>query len=626
MSEKEKQIEIYRQALEKSSEVNRTLGLFFAFFLLYILITVASTTDLQLFESESTVVLPILDINLPLKAYYVVVPFLIIMFHYNVLFNLERHSQKLLQWKAAHSDEKSVDYDTLHPFIFNYLIKLDLSSYTTLHLLIRLVVSLFPLSLIMFIQFKFAPYHSWTITSLHFICVILDWLLLKTHSSEIKGILNSKESSQAQKVKYQKLLQYRFERWIVGFSIFHFIILFSLLKLHLLPRYFVSLFKATELLPYISLEEATLIRSKPDRDLLQLYVNEDERDISKVIKDLNLKFTRGYDLSGRDLSYANFSGANLTRCNFKGTNLNEATFTNAVLDGANFQEASMLKTNLEFAHLFRADLTRSCLQMAFMRGANLEQAVIREASLQDANLQGANLNSVNLEESDLSGADLEGSSLDSVDFQLVQLYGVNLRLCNIRGANFRLAQLKGAILRNCKISGSNFTYASLDGSDLSNSRFFGNLFEMTSLNGAIAINTDFSGSIFNSMSRDTILIFDSNFEPFEYKNEDLKNDTVKMLSDVLKPEHYKSIEQANQKGKNLTNSLHQLKEVKPYYIGLRNRLASENPLIARRMANLNSGGDSLLQVLEKEIFKVHKHSLVSFDSWFRENMIKGGCP
>src|ERR1700761_3306865 len=76
----------------------------------------------------------------------------------------------------------------------------------------------------------------------------------------------------------------------------------------------------------------------------------------------------GLDLSGRNLSDADFTGAILV-----GTNLNRARLDHANLFGCDLQEA-----NLTRASLRRADLRACCL-----RGANLSNADMFEADLRE---------------------------------------------------------------------------------------------------------------------------------------------------------------------------------------------------------------------------------------------------
>lgn len=113
------QIDFLKEALDKSSSHNSRLLLLLLLFLVYALVTVATTTDLQLLIPDSKVRLPIVDVELPLFEFYIVSPILIVIFHFNMLFNLLQHSKKLYEW-----DKNSEDGDRLliYPFIFNFLV------------------------------------------------------------------------------------------------------------------------------------------------------------------------------------------------------------------------------------------------------------------------------------------------------------------------------------------------------------------------------------------------------------------------------------------------------------------------------------------------------------------------
>lgn len=92
-----------REALDKSSKVNRSLGLSFVALMFYILLIIASTTDLMLFLPDEKVNLPIVDVELPLKGFYAVTPFLVLIFHFNLLINLYHHRKRFIALREAES-------------------------------------------------------------------------------------------------------------------------------------------------------------------------------------------------------------------------------------------------------------------------------------------------------------------------------------------------------------------------------------------------------------------------------------------------------------------------------------------------------------------------------------------
>lgn len=179
-----------KEVLDKSSQVNRTIGITFALFIFYIAVNVASTSDLMLFIPDSGFLIPLINIQLPILAFFIAVPFLVLIFHYNLLFNLQQHSKKLIQW---HEQNNSGKEDTqLYPFLFNYAITgLKPILAQTLNIVIRIAIFMLPLALLLMILIRFADYQSWTMTTWHFIALLLDAALIITHTEQIMKIIKT---------------------------------------------------------------------------------------------------------------------------------------------------------------------------------------------------------------------------------------------------------------------------------------------------------------------------------------------------------------------------------------------------------------------------------------------------
>jgi|1048.fasta_scaffold57566_1 uncharacterized protein YjbI with pentapeptide repeats len=92
----------------------------------------------------------------------------------------------------------------------------------------------------------------------------------------------------------------------------------------------------------------------------------------------------GFDLSGEDLSMANFGGGNL-----EGADLSYANLSGANLAGANLRGADLSYANLSSAFLRRANLQGANLTGANLGFASLESAKFTEANLCDTNMSGA---------------------------------------------------------------------------------------------------------------------------------------------------------------------------------------------------------------------------------------------
>lgn len=130
------------------------------------------------------------------------------------------------------------------------------------------------------------------------------------------------------------------------------------------------------------------------------------------------------DLSGADLSSANFSSADLGKVNFSGTNLMFST---------------LVETNLAEANL---------------SGANLRQADLRRANLRGANLMFASLVQTNLTEADLSNCHIYGISTWSLSLngaKQVNLVITPPQEATITVDNLEIAQFIYSLLNNRNI-------------------------------------------------------------------------------------------------------------------------------------------------------------------------------
>jgi hypothetical protein len=93
-AELEGRIDRLQAAADDAAGQIRNLYIAFLSFGLYLAITVGATTDDQLLRG-SPVRLPIVDVGLPLIAFYWIAPFLFVLFHFNLLMQIYLLSEKL---------------------------------------------------------------------------------------------------------------------------------------------------------------------------------------------------------------------------------------------------------------------------------------------------------------------------------------------------------------------------------------------------------------------------------------------------------------------------------------------------------------------------------------------------
>ncbi len=256
-------------------------------------------------------------------------------------------------------------------------------------------------------------------------------------------------------------------------------------------------------------------------DVLKRYAAGERTFTAVNLNEVNLS---GADLSSADfngvnLSVANLSGANLSESNLSraklnvaklsGANLTKAILNEAILNVANLTLADLTGAELNQASLVRAELARADLSNANLSRANLSGADLKDAKLRNANLTsanlsradlkwttftGANLADANLHGTDLSSADCSGANLSNTELRQSNLSRANLRGVNLSGSNLRWADLSGADLSGADLSGAKLSGANMTGANLSNANLIGTTLVHVDLTRANLIGADWVGA------------------------------------------------------------------------------------------------------------------------------------
>ncbi len=421
--EKSARILALREALDKSSRVNRSLGLSFVALMFYILLIIASTTDLMLFLPDEKVNLPIVDVELPLKGFYMVTPFLVLIFHFNLLINLYHHRKRFIALRKA--ENHNPDYDQLHPFLFNYLDRYPKRS--GLRVLFRslILISLFffPFLNVLLMQYRFAAYHDFQISMLQMGASILSGVLMLAfyrlivdapengEVSEDGGVRNARSFLPRLFGKVRKVLFVFNAAWTTSIIGFLAALLMGGIAIYLYqskdsdnktPSEYAWLIPSIDLTYYV--DEVNQV----DEGLVLKYVN-DTTEVGEAKEIAIRNHGKGYQLMGRDFRYAVMPGINL--CN---TDAEGADFRFADLQGSRFSSANLVGVRFEGTKLMGVK----------MQKANLEKVNLADVDGKDlrrVNFWGANLDSVRLQDVDLSFAQLQGA-----DLSFAQLQGADL--------------------------------------------------------------------------------------------------------------------------------------------------------------------------------------------------------
>jgi len=186
-----KEAEALAAALNHSAERVQTLWFSFLTFMLYLAIATGTTTHRMLFLEEP-LNLPVLNIKLPLLAFYILTPVIFVVFHFYMLLNL------VLLARTAKSFEDSLarafpeDGEAREAFrmrientLFVQLLvggRLERAGINAklLSLMALISLALAPVALMLFLEVKFLPCHSEWITWLHRGLLALDLALVWT--------------------------------------------------------------------------------------------------------------------------------------------------------------------------------------------------------------------------------------------------------------------------------------------------------------------------------------------------------------------------------------------------------------------------------------------------------------
>ena len=149
-----------------------------------------------------------------------------------------------------------------------------------------------------------------------------------------------------------------------------------------------------------------------------------------------------------------------------------ANFGKADLRNASLRGSLLAKAELRGAGLDGADLRGASLADAHLQGATLERTLLGGASLVAAQLQGASLKDVDLlgaaaDRANLEGAWLDGAQLEAASLSSADLRGASLRTARLAGAEISLARFDGASLLRAQLQGQTLDLMDFAAVDLS---------------------------------------------------------------------------------------------------------------------------------------------------------------
>lgn len=427
----------------------------FLLFSFYVMVIVFSTTDEQLLR-KSDVILPLLNIKLPIVGFFAVVPWLVVLFHLNLLLQINLLTGKLSAFAAIVEltcplSKRQLKHLRIYPFLFSQMLVGDQHS-VSIQLLMRFLVwvatMLFPFILLLSLQWKFVRYHDLWITRSHQLIVCLDLFLyywvwhinVRRKGGIIVAMGNIRQDRPF--TYFVQRISFVTVPVILGLAIV------TTFNLSVIPNTFDRLrFKLVRL--NLKVNHVVILEKELRSEEITHFLGK-----GLSVDDIRAKLGIGFDLKKRDFRNADFRNITLINGKLYGANLQDTDLDSSNLRGANLNHA-----NLQGATLTQANLQGAKLQDANLRGANLFRVNLRGADLSDANLQCADLSAANLQGACLAGANLQGANLGGANFQGANLYGTNLQVArlwetNLQGADLSNASLQGAILRKADLRGA----------------------------------------------------------------------------------------------------------------------------------------------------------------------------
>ncbi|PHS39855.1 MAG: hypothetical protein COB07_05505 [Sulfurovum sp.] len=470
--------EAIRDLLNNSANKTNNNLIFFFSFGLYVFISVINTSDIALLLPKHSFKMPFIDFELGLLHFYVLAPLLLLLLHFNLLFNHYKNLEKLDEYKNR------IDLNTINPSLYGFAFIKGTRGWEgfMINSMLYLLLYILPIIIFVTIYIRFADYHHFWITPVHLIILIIDLVLI------LSSILyNHKHFNFSHKI-------YRLVD--IGLSFIFFIGIGAMMI-----EYYRSYYYPTVYANYDQRYENTskdkyscrLINklSNYTEDIVcypRLIVTEEEmaiisksalyipryltmKNIDEKDKEHDLIINHGtrIDLSNRNLRYAILKGNILTRANLKNTEL----------QASNLTHAHMQAVDLENADLTEAELVNVQFEYAYLGGANLQGANLTGAQMQNINT----FTKENKKVSDFQNTNMQNVNLYNAKLEYTNFKDADLRKANLTKTNLTSAQLKGTSFSEAIITDTLLKDANLTNADFSKTKYY--IYECTTLDGEI---------------------------------------------------------------------------------------------------------------------------------------------
>ncbi len=364
--------------------------------LAYLFITLAGITHADLLLN-TPVTLPILQVEIGLRAFFIFAPAVVLLMHVNLLLQHVALSRK------ARDFHERVARQEGHAFYRTHRLRLQLHSYfyvqaiagpsrsalfsAFLHAMSSITLWLLPLALLIYFQIVFLPYHDLEVTTAQRAYVLVDFLIFAI---------------------FWIFLHFPASRYIPGLG--RTIISYPLSFLAMLVIWVAAMFFSFAVAT-IPGEGADRVMASIDRFRTPLPFGTPAGDAERFAF-LPTAYLFGgpvNQVSGRQQSW--FSR------NLVVTDMNLIRLAGVPGTGVSFP---LRGRELRFATLDRSDLSRADFTGSNLSGASLRAAELENARLVAANLTSADLSDAQLRGANLNGADLRGATLDGANIRFIE--------------------------------------------------------------------------------------------------------------------------------------------------------------------------------------------------------------
>jgi Leucine-rich repeat (LRR) protein len=448
---------------------------------LYLLITILSITDRDLFVPDSVLNLPFVSVDISLIGFFILAPMLLIAFHYNLLFNLLEHTRTLKEWLNHPKNNRTANFNLLHAFMLNTRAKYDAYeasgenkaqarslNYRLLNIIIVGIMSVLPLYLLVLIMWKFANYQSYAITIWHSLlivgCVLLHivyWLRI-----QYPALLANEQDSFVN--LYANLKNCRIENVYLKLAIalvFVRIVALTATQASGELRPLMANPIVNWLVPHLDVsgEEFPQLKKQAirgsnlqDQVANKVTVAEPEQhgNTEMTTEEADEKLRASIAKSTAPKSWEKI-------CQ------NNSDFKQTKLDGRALRLANLTDVVMCHVDMVNADL----------RGASLDNAII------DGTLGNARLNHTSMRDTKFQrGSKLTGANLEKADLNFAVFKGVDFTLATAHGATFFATQLTDAIMVQMDLSHSVFIRSDLFRANMRGATLKEVTFKSTNLN------------------------------------------------------------------------------------------------------------------------------------------------